>query len=107
MQRFTVDPGHSAAVQMQVDALCALSGEIDVVEFLEATAQKAAILLRRQQLPGGIDGLRIPRVDVDAAVALDVEHAAHIQYVESRAVAEGNRTRAIAEAHRVVQEFEL
>src|SRR4029077_18196092 len=92
---------------MQVDAPCALIGKIDAAEFLEATAQKAATLFRRQQFPGGVDGPRIMGVDVDAAVALDVEHTADIQYVESRAVAEGNRARSIAETHRVVQELEL
>ena len=96
-----------ARLNAQVHAAARLFDEQHFAKLSYATAQERAIAGRREGLAAFVERIRRLRIDVDLAIALDIDQAADIEDVEPIVPTERRRARRFAASDRIVQKLEM
>jgi len=96
-----------SGIDTKIDSSGGLIGKIDLAKAVDAAAQESRAALRGKQYPVRVEKFRARGIDIDAPIALDVQRSFDAENIECVVVAVGDRPRTLAEAHRIVQKFEL
>ena len=97
LQRLGIDPHRHSRLDPQVDPSARLLGKVDATKSLDAAPQESDVVLGAAAARDAVELFGGRGIDEHSAVALDVEHALHVEHIEGVVVAEGDRPRALAE----------